>query len=116
MWAANLPWLSLLELWEEGTASGFVILYKPHASGGNIGWYIECSDLGIKVSEECATPEVAAEASNIAEGLNVTFSDTFTELMGLKLTLCSGNKEEAGVATGLVITVSSLGGSLTVSE
>src|ERR1700722_80386 len=42
IWVVNLPWLTEVELWEEGTESGFVDLFMPHAGGGDVGWYIEC--------------------------------------------------------------------------
>ena len=116
LWAVNLPWLTLLVLWEIGSENGFATLLMPHTGGGNVGWYVECTDLGIKASEECATAEAVAEAKNVTGGVEGTFSDPFTELMGLKLATCSGNKEETGIITGSGVTVTSLAGPLTVSE
>ncbi len=115
MWAVGLPWLSLLELWEQGSESGFVTLLTSQ-SGGNIGWYIECTVLGVKGSEECTTAAGAPSATNVTGGVEQTFSEALTELMGLKLTLCSGNKEETGIVEGKGVTVTSLAGPLTVSE
>ncbi len=115
MWAVGMPWLSLLELWEQGSESGFVTLLTSQ-SGGNTGWYIECTVLGIKGSEECIIATRASSSTNVTGGVEGTFSDAFTELMGLKLALCSGNKEETGVVQGSGVTVTSLAGPLTVSE
>jgi len=119
VWAMNLPWLTLLELWEEESpelTTGFVILLKPHPGGGNVGWYVECTLLGTKAHEECLTPEGAAEAKNVTGGVEGTFSIPFTELMGLKLALCSGDEEETGVVEGSGVEVTSLAGPLTVSS
>ena len=115
VWPVGLPWLGQLELWEEASESGFVILVVPNA-GKVPGWYIECTDLGIKASEECTAPESAAEARNVPSGVEVIDSDAFTTLMELKLGLCSGNKEETAILTGSGVIVTSLAGPLTVSE
>ena len=114
-WPVGLPWLSLLELWEQGSESGFVTLLTSQ-SGGNVGWYVECTVLGIKGAEECTIATGAPSATNVTGGVEGTFSEAFTELMGLKLALCSGNKEETGVVEGKGVTVTSLAGPLTVSE
>ncbi len=115
VWAVGMPWLSLMELWEQGSESGFVTLLTSQ-SGGNIGWYVECTVLGIKGSEECLTATAASSATNVTGGVEGTFLESFTELMGLKLALCSGNKEETGIVQGSGVTVTSLAGPLTVSE
>jgi hypothetical protein len=118
VWPVGLPWLSLLQLWETLTPaeSGFVTLLTSQKTGTNIGWYVECTVIGVKVTEECTTATNAFSAENVAEGILGTFSIGFTELMGLKLALCSTKKEESGVVTGSVVTVTSLAGPLTVSE
>jgi hypothetical protein len=118
VWPVGLPWLSLLQLWETLTPaeSGFVTLLTSQKAGTNIGWYVECTVIGVKVTEECTTAMNAFSAENVAEGILGTFSTGFTELMGLKLALCSTKKEESGVVTGSVVTVTSLTGPLTVSE
>ncbi len=115
MWVVGLPWLSLLELWEQGSESGFVTLITSQ-SGGNIGWYIECTVLGIKGAEECTIATGASSATNVTGGVEDSFSLAFMELMGLKLMVCSGNKEETGIIEGTGVTVTSLAGPLTVSE
>jgi hypothetical protein len=120
VWAVNLPWLTELELWEEGAASGFVDLILPHTGGGNVGWYIDCTVLGVLASEECTTPEGVVEQLNVATGVESVFSEAFTLLMGAKLALCSGNNEETGVVSSAGnangITVNSLAGVLSASS
>ncbi len=115
VWAVNLPWLTEVELWEEGTESGFVDLLTPHTGGGNVGWYVECK-AGLTISEECTTPEGVAQQLNVATGVEGVFTDAFTTLMGAKLALCSGNNEESGVVEGKGITTIPGGGPLTVSS
>jgi hypothetical protein len=118
VWAVGLPWLSLLELWETKTPaeSGFVDLITSQKEGSAIGWYVECTVLGVKASEECTTAVAASSETNVAPNVQGAFSVAFTELMALKLALCTGNKEETGIVVGSGTTVTSLGATLTVSE
>ncbi len=116
-WAVNLPWLSLLELWEEGTSSGFVVLLK--GTKGNLGWYTECTILGVKGTDECTTPEGAAEApKNVAEGVEAIFSEAVTLLFSLKLATCTGagGVLETGVVEGKGIIRVPSGGPLATFE
>jgi hypothetical protein len=118
VWAVHLPWLSEVELWEQGTESGFVDLILPHAGASgseNPGWYVECKTSLLTVSEECTTAEGVAEKKNIVTGVEDVFSKAFTELMGAKLALCSGNNEETGVVEGTGLTTTG-GGVLSVSS
>jgi hypothetical protein len=103
-----------VELWEEGTESGFVVLGLPNGKG-NPGWYIECKTSLLTVSEECTAPEGVAEQKNEATGVLATFSDAFATLMGAKLALCSGNNEETAVLEGTGL-ISTGGGVLSVSS
>ncbi len=117
VWPVNLPWLGEVELWEESpTESGFVGLAFPHAGGGNIGWYIECKTALLTVSEECTAPEGVAALTNVATGVEATGSEPFTLLMGAKLAMCSGNKEESGNAEGKGVGTIPGGGVLSVSS
>lgn len=115
IWAVNLPWLTLLELWEVGGVSGFVDLTLP-TTNGNPGWYVECKTALVTLSEECTAPEFAAERSNGAGGVESTFSEAFTLLMEDKLALCDGNNEETGNIESLEVTLLPGTGALTVSS
>ncbi len=115
VWAVNLPWLTEVELWEEGTENGFVDLLTPHTGGGNVGWYVECH-AGITISEECTTPVAVSSQVNVATGVEGLFTDAFTTLMEAKLALCTGNNEETGVVEGKGITTIPGGGPLSVSS
>ncbi len=118
-WAVNLPWLSLLELWEEGTSSGFVVLLtSPTSEKKTVGWYTECTILGVKGTDECTTAEGAAEApENNAQGVLAIFSETVTALFGLKLAVCTGSgNEETGVVEGTGIIRVPSGGPLATFE
>jgi hypothetical protein len=116
VWPVGMPWLALLELWEIGAESGFVILLTSQKAGTDIGWYIECKVLAITTGEMCTTVESAAQAKNVALGVEATFSEGFTELMGLELAFCSGNEAKTGVVEGSGVEVTSLAGPLEVSE
>jgi|ERR1022692_1192883 hypothetical protein len=96
VWPVHLPWLTEVELWEQGTESGFVDLLLPNGAG-NPGWYVECKTSLLTVSEECTTPEGVAEKVNLSTGVMDVFSKAFTLLMEAKLALCTGNNEETGV-------------------
>ncbi len=119
-WAVNLPWLSLLELWEEGTSSGFVVLLtSPTSAAKTVGWYTECTILGVKGTDECTTPEGAAEApKNVAEGVEAIFSEAVTLLFSLKLATCTGagGVLETGVVEGKGIIRVPSGGPLATFE
>jgi hypothetical protein len=117
VWAVNLPWLSLLELWEEGGSSGFVVLLTAPTGGKVVGWYVECTILGVKAEDECTTPEAAAEApKNLTTGVEAIFSETVTALFGLKLATCTQSKAETGVVEGIGIIRLPSGGPLAASE
>jgi hypothetical protein len=116
VWAVNLPWLTLLELWEEGSSSGFVVLLT--GTKGEVGWYTECTILGVKGTDECKTPEGAAEApKNLAGGVEAIFSEKVTELFGLKLAVCTGSGSlETGIVEGAGTIKLTTGGTLSASE
>jgi hypothetical protein len=116
VWAVNLPWLTLLVLWEEGAETGFADLIQPHAGGGNPGWAVECTVLGIKVEDTCTAPEAAASITNVATGVLGVFSVPFTELMGLKLVTCGGGGETGQLEGEGEVTVNSLGTLLSASS
>jgi hypothetical protein len=122
-WPVGLPWLSLLELWETETAkikgvnSGFAnFSTSPTSAKKELGWYIECTVLGVKSSEECTTPTGVSSEMNMTAGVESEFSISFTESMGLKLAECSGNKEETGIVEGIGTVAPPSGETLTVSE
>jgi hypothetical protein len=117
-WPVGLPWLVLLELWEIETplVSDFIELRTSTLAGGAIGWYLECTELGVKDSEECTVTLGVSADTNVATGVEVEFSKTFTESQDFKFGTCSGSKEESGVLEGKAVIATSLAGPLTVSE
>jgi hypothetical protein len=121
VWAVNLPWKTLLQLVEEASPlfQGFVILISAHSGGGQPGWYVKCATaLGTSEDECLATTgeEVSAEAKNVTGGVEETFAESFTLLVGNKLAKCSASSEaESGVVTGSGLDTS-LEGALTVSS
>lgn len=116
VWAVHLPWNTELELWEEGTESGFVILILEKGTSGKPGWYVECTVLGTKITDECLAEAIGgALAENETGGVLTEFLESFTELMELKLALCSSSGEESGVVEGPGLETAP-SGTLTVSE
>jgi hypothetical protein len=123
VWAVNLPWLTLLQLYEEESptlVTGFVILISPHTGGGNPGWYVQCKTLAGTVDDECTAAQGMVEATNpmMGSGVTTTFSEAFTLLVGGVNANCTASSEnETGVVAGVgeetseegTLTVSSLG-------
>jgi hypothetical protein len=117
IWPVDLPWLSVLELWEEGTLSGFVVLITAPTGKKMVGWYMECTILGVKSEDECAASEAVAEApKNLAEGVEIVSSGTVAGLFGVKSSTCTQSKAETGVALAKGIMRLPSGGPLAVSE
>lgn len=115
-WPVGMPWLVLLELWENGTMTGFIELRTSQRAGVLQGWYLECTELGVKGSEECTTAESVSSDTNVSGGVEEESSKSFTESQGFKLATCSGNKEETGVFEGKAVDALTTGGPLTTSE
>jgi hypothetical protein len=112
VWPAKPPWKTQLDLVELVTGQPLVIDLLINA-----GWYVECTTLGAKVTDECVSAEGAADLANLAGGeVEGTFSEklTVTEL-GMKLALCTANNTETGVVEGSGKTKDTEGGPLTVS-
>jgi hypothetical protein len=109
VWADKLPWPTLLELVVDGTEEFFAILILEEP-----GWDVECMGLA---SELCSAPEAAVHATNVGtEAVDAEFSEAFTELVGLKLALCTMFNSESGIVEGLGTILHLGGGSLTVSS
>jgi hypothetical protein len=89
VWILGLPYKSTLEL-----SAGRPVDQIVKSGGGTLGFYAECTDLGIKASEEC-TGEFFGEPvlENIAGG------DVLATFDGGKGN-CSGNKEATGQIQG----------------
>jgi len=117
VWAVNLPWKTLLELVENGATTLFVDLIVS-GTGGNAGWSVECTDLGVKITDEClAQSEAAAELTNGITGAEGKFTESVRELMGLKKALCSSSGEETGaVISNTAGNTKVASGTLSVSE
>ncbi len=98
VWPLNLSGgaETLLELWEVGGASGFVVLGTPLAGGHNPGWYVLCEKTITKPVDECSAPSGAAELGLSGTTLTGSISETFTLLMEEKLASCTQSKEESG--------------------
>jgi hypothetical protein len=97
VWLVNLPWRSELLKWKEGANEGFVDLYLPGGSGRAIGWYTECTIVGVKATDECTTTQGAAETFAGGESI---YSEANTLLFSGKLASCTASSKETGVIEG----------------
>jgi hypothetical protein len=116
VWATNLGWEAEAELMVQGTEVFFVNLILPHAGGGNPGWEIECTVIGIKFVDECTAAESIAELKLEGATLLEKFSKAFSELAVVKLANCSMGGTESGVVEGEDSVILSGGGALSVSS
>ncbi|MGA9285378.1 MAG: hypothetical protein WBV85_08040 [Solirubrobacteraceae bacterium] len=104
LWHENLPWQTLLELveeLEEGVLIGspfFAILTT--GTGGEPAYYFLCKTLGVTSVDVCFSGSEVAEAANVAGGAEVAFSLLFTELVQIKLGLCTLSNGETGIIEG----------------
>src|ERR1700691_3788571 len=115
VWPVHLGWEALLELWEVGGASGFVVLTTGVTE--TPGWYVVCEKTITKPVDECTSPLGAAEVGLSGTTLTGTFSEAFTLLMEERLTRCTQSKEESGVAESVgVATVTTSGGAISASS
>jgi len=101
---------------EQGTEAFFVNLILPHSGGGNLGWEMECTVIGIKFVDECTVAESVAELK--LEGLTLLekFSKVFSELAAVKLANCSQGGSESGVVEGADSFILAGGGELSASS
>jgi hypothetical protein len=98
-WAVDLGWpISLTEA--EVSEKELFIVSVEKGSSGSPGWYVECTILGIKVSDECVDEELVAEAANVTGGVELAFSASLAEQVGQPLATCSISKEATGLAEG----------------
>jgi hypothetical protein len=112
----HFPWKITTELVEEPGFTGFAQLNKK-ATGGNPGWYLECTILGTKVDDECTFTEDAAELLNLpGGGIEPMLSEAFKLLVEDKNGTCTVSKEETGIVEGSVVTTVAEGGTLTASS
>jgi hypothetical protein len=100
VWAANLPWKTLLVLVVDGAEELWVdLISKP-------GWYVECMTF-VPLTDLCEpSVEGASLMLNLPSDVGAEFSEAITELVGLKLANCTSGGAESGVvqsdAEGLV--------------
>jgi hypothetical protein len=120
-WASNLGWGAEVELMEESGAIYYVTLAFPHSGGGQPGWSIVCTVLGVKEEDECQFGEAGSVAELTLQGatLLAVVSESFTELAGGRLAFCSLGGTETGEVIsskgGIPFEVSG-GGELTASS
>jgi hypothetical protein len=114
VWAVNLPWQVYLGVEEVLEKLSFTIA-DLSGSGGNPGWYVECTVIGIKVSDECTNAELESEAKNVAAGVETIFSTSQIEELQMPLATCSISKETTGVIEGKSTLKDAEAGTLSIS-
>jgi hypothetical protein len=93
VWPEKLPWNTLLELMEEGTEVFWVDLVE------NGAWDVECSTSPLKPSDLCegtGAIKLTLEGGFLLLG---EFNDTFNELAGLELALCTQSNAHTGIVS-----------------
>jgi hypothetical protein len=113
LWPLGLPWESELELLEQTGYTGFAILLTSKTA---VGYYLECTILGIKSTDSCTTALAVAELTLSGTNAVGKFSEPFTELAGAKLATCSFAGGETGIVEGEGTYIVSGGGELTGSS
>jgi len=114
VWPVGLPYVGEAELLEQAGYTGFAVLGSSIGSAG--GFYIECTILGVRATDECKATEGAAELTLVGASLVVEDSEAFTELAGFKLGVCSFAGGETAVLEGSGIISLSGGGELAASS
>lgn len=114
VWAVDLAWSIDLISGEILEKSLFMISLVK-SSGGNPGWYVECTILGIKVSDECVDEDLESEAKNVAGGVEASFSAAQEEELLVPLATCSQSHEKTGVIEGKA-TIKAAEGTLAVAQ
>jgi hypothetical protein len=114
VWAVDLP--SPVDL-GAGVISGKELLMLSTVPGasGNPGWYVECTILGIKVSDECTDEDFVAGVANVTGGVEESFSPAQEEELLVPLATCSLSKEATGVIEGKGVIKTTEAGTLSIS-
>jgi hypothetical protein len=115
VWPIGLPYEGEVELLEQTGYTGFGVLGGSQQAG-SVGFYIECTILGVRSSDECTVAQTGAELTLSGTSAVVVDSEAFTELAGLKLGTCSFAGGETAVLEGSGILAVSGGGELTASS
>jgi hypothetical protein len=99
VWAVHLPWPTAALSVEVG-GKELLMFVTEKSSGGNPGWEIECTVLGVKASDTCEDENFEAEATNVTGGVEVTYSKTQAEEVTLPTATCSLSGERTGIFEG----------------
>jgi hypothetical protein len=114
LWFDKLPWLTLLELMEDPSNEDFFVDLWTSTGAGEPGYHLICMEDAS--SDLCTWPEAIAKVTNIVEGLDIEFSEAFTELAGGDLADCEVAGEDTGIVEGLLIALIIGAGSLMASS
>lgn len=114
VWAVDLPWSVELAAGEVSGKELFMITI-PKGTGGNPGWYVECTVFGVKISDECTDEVAESEAKNVTGGVEAIFSATQEEELRVPLATCSQSKEATGVMEGKGVVKDTEAGTLSVA-
>jgi hypothetical protein len=115
VWAVDLSW-PIAPGAVEASEKELFIFTALEGSKGSPGWYVECTVLGIKSSDECTYEDLEAEAKNVTGGIEATFSKAQEEELLVPLGTCSISKGETGVVEGSGTIKATEGGTLSVSQ
>jgi hypothetical protein len=102
VWPENLPWETLLELMEVTPPEPpeiFLVDLLFEGTGGKPAWDIECTTSPLKPSDLCegeAAIKLTLEGGSL---LLAEFNDTFNELAGPALALCTQSNAHSGIVS-----------------
>jgi hypothetical protein len=115
VWPILLGWETLLELWEQGSENGFVVLITPEST--SLGWYVLCEKTITKPTDECTSTSGSVSLGLSGTTLTGSFSEAFTKLMEEPLAECTQSKEKSGVVESPAVgTLTSTAGTLSASS
>jgi hypothetical protein len=107
MKAVNLPYLTLLITVGSGTTEDLI---SPGARGGNPGWEVECTVLGVfRAQDTCTAPDVRTLVVNLRGGVDAIFQESETAS-------CTLGNATSGMAFGTALNKNPAGHTISVSN
>jgi hypothetical protein len=105
--AVNLPYLTLLITVGAGVTEDLI---SPGARGGNPGWSVECTVLGVfRAQDECTAPDARTLVVNLAGGVDTIFQESETAS-------CTLGNATSGMAFGTGLNKNPTGHTISVSN
>jgi hypothetical protein len=105
--AVNLPYLTLLITVGAGVTEDLI---SPGARGGNPGWSVECTVLGVfRTQDTCTSPDTRTLVVNLAGGVDTIFQESET-------LSCTLGNSTSGMVFGTALNKNPAGHTISVSN